>query len=156
MADSIEFYVDDKLCESDKPVLSVAEILAKVSKSADKYYLISSDNTRYINPKQQLEVRPGDHFKTEKRDGDKKPLISYKVNGEQLSTFKSTLTVEEILRAAGKAASVDLQQLDSYYLENIKTAKKYEHLADIVEIMDKDEFLAVHSGATPVAHIQML
>ncbi len=77
--------------------------------------------------------------------------IIYKVNGEQQSTTDANLTVQQILQKAGKAASIDLQQLDSYILENIQSSRKYAYLDDVVEIMNDDEFLAVHSGATPVA-----
>lgn len=151
MADLIEFYVNDKLYKTDKSSLSVAEVLAKAGLSADDHCLISSDDIRYSDLKQNVEIDADGRFTTEKQDSDCKPLIFYKVNGERLSTSTSMLTVEVILRDAGKAASIDQQQLNSYYLENIGTCKKYENLTDVVEIGDDDEFLAVHSGATPVA-----
>lgn len=83
-------------------------------------------------------------------------IIHYKVNGEQQTTTNATLSVEQILRAAGKAASIDLNQLNSYILENIINGRKYQNLADIVDISNDDEFLAVHSGATPVAFLPTL
>ncbi|MYB34849.1 MAG: hypothetical protein F4X92_06965 [Gammaproteobacteria bacterium] len=82
--------------------------------------------------------------------------IHYRVNGEQQTTTDSTLSVEQILRSAGKTASIELQQLDSYILENIKTGNKCESLTDMVNILNGDEFLAVHSGATPVAPLLTL
>ena len=95
------------------------------------------------------------HSTTEKPDQDSKPedsiKIHYKVNGEQQVTTDATLTVEQILGAAGKAASIDVQQLDSYILENLGTGEKYESLDGIVEISNDDEFLAIHAGPTPVA-----
>ena len=155
MADSIEFFVDNKLFTTHKATQTVGEILAIVELSADQFYVISPDGTQYIDPKQTIEIHAGDHFTTRKRDDDIKPpspiVICYSINGEQQSTTDATLSVEEILRSAGKAASIDLQQLDSYILENIKTGKKYESLADVVELLNDDHFLAVHSGATPVA-----
>jgi len=151
MANPIEYYVDGKLYKTEKSVLSVAEILEEVGLPVDEYCLISSDNTRSSDIKQNIEIDAGDRFVTDKQDSNGEHLISYKVNGEQLCTSNPKLTVEEILQDAGKAASIDLQQLDSYYLENIKTCEKYETLTDLVEIIDKDEFLALYSGATPVA-----
>ena len=155
MANSIDFFVDNKSYATHKAIQSVADILAIAGLSADQFFLISSDGTKYLDSKQNVEIHSGDHFTTEKRDRDSKPpspvVIHYKVNGEQQSTTDATLSVEAILRTAGKAASIDLQALNSYILENIKTAKKYESLSDVVEILNDDEFLAVHSGATPVA-----
>lgn len=159
MADSVDFFIDGKPHAAPKAAQSVADILAVAGLSPDQYYLISPDGIRYVDPKQNVEIHSGDHFTTEKRDRDTEPpsslVIYYKVNGEQLSTTNATLSVEEILRTAGKAASIDLQQLNSYILENIKTGKKYENLADVVEILNDDQFLAVHSGATPVALVLM-
>ena len=82
---------------------------------------------------------------------DSMDKIIYKVNGEQQTTADATLSVEQILRAAGEAASIDLQQLNSYILESIRTGRKYKSLGDTVEILNDDEFLAIHAGATPVA-----
>ena len=155
MADSIDFFIDDKPYTTYKATQPVADLLAIAGFSADQFFLIAPDGVKYSDAKQDVEIHSGDHFTTEKRDQDSKPQIPveihYRVNGEQQTTTDATLSVEQILRTAGKAASIDLQQLNSYILENIKTGKKYESLADIVEILNDDEFLAVHSGATPVA-----
>lgn len=157
MADSIEFFIDDKPYSTLKITQSVADILAIVGLSPDQFFLISQDGTQLLDPKQIIDIHSGERFTTDKRDGDSKPLfpteIHYKVNGEQQTTNNATLTVEQILRAAGNAASIDIRQLDSYILENIRTGKKYQDLADIVDISNDDEFLAVHSGATPVAFV---
>lgn len=157
MADSIEFFIDDKPYATAKVSLSVADILGIVGLSSDQFFLISQDGTKHLDLNQNIEIHSGDRFTTEKRDRDSKPpfakVIHYKVNGEQLTTNNATLSVEQILRAAGKAASIDLNQLNSYILEDIKTGKKYQDLSDIVDISDDDAFLAVHSGATPVAFL---
>ena len=157
MADPIEFFIDDKPYSTFKISQSVEEILAIASLSPDQFLLISQDGTKYLDPTQKIDIRPGDHFKTEKRDRDTKPpypeVIHYQVNGEQQTTTSPTLSVEQILQAAGKAASIDLNQLKSYILENVETGKKYQNLADVVKISNDDKFLAVHSGATPVALI---
>ena len=155
MAEPIEFFIDDKPYSTLKVSQSVADILAMAGLSSDQFFLISADGTELLDPKQSVDIHSGDRFTTEKRDRDSKPpfpkVIHYKVNGEQQTTNVSTLSVEQILRAAGKAASIDLNQPDSYILENIKTGQKYQHLAETVDILNDDEFLAVHSGATPVA-----
>ena len=157
MADSIEFFIDDKPYSTRKVSQSLAEILAIAGLSPDQFFLISQDGTEHLDPKQNIDIHPGDRFTTKKRDRDSKPpvdkVIHYKVNGEQQTTTNATLSVEQILRAAGKPASIDLNQLNSYILENIKTGMKYQNLADIVDISNDDEFLAVHSGATPVAFL---
>ncbi len=153
MTESIGFYIDNQIFETDESILSVKDILTTAGKSVDEFILISSDGTSNLDPAQNIEVHAGEHFTTERRDSDNRPKITYKVNGERLSTDKAILTVEEILRTAGRAASIDLNQIDRYFLENIETGEKYESLADLVEIKDKDQFLAVHAGATPVAHI---
>ena len=160
MADSIDFFIDDKPHTTSKATQSVADILAISGLSADQFFLISPDGVKYSDAKQNVEVHTGDHFTTKKRDRDSKPEtpveIHFRVNGEQQATTEAALSVEQILRTAGKAASIDLQQLNSYILENIKTGKKYESLTDIVNILNGDEFLAVHSGATPVAPLLTL
>lgn len=160
MADSTEFFIDDKPYVTGKAIQSVKDILSIAGLSADEFLLISPDGIKYSDAAQNIEIQSGDRFTTEKRERDYKPDIPaevrYRVNGEQLVTTDITLSVEQILRKAGKSASIDLQQLNSYILENIKTGEKYESLTDIVKILDGDEFLAVHSGATPVAPLLAL
>lgn len=155
MVSTIEFFIDDKPYSTRKATKTVAEILALASLSAEEYFLISPNGIKYADPKQNVEIHSGDHFKTEKRDRDSKPQIPvkihYQVNGEPQTTTDATLSVEQILRNAGKEASIDLNQLSSYILENIKTGDKFVNLSDSVTILNNDEFLAVHSGATPVA-----
>ncbi len=160
MADPIKFFIDNKPYTTYKSAQSVTDILDLADLSADKFSLIAPNGVKYADVKQQVKINSGNHFTTKKRDQNLKLetsiKIQYKVNGEQQTTNDATLTVEQILRTAGKAASVDLQQLDSYILENIGTSKKYERLDNTVEILNDDEFLAVHSGATPVAPILAL
>ena len=158
MADSVDFFIDDKVYTTYKASQSVEDILSFANLSADQYILVSPRGDEYRDAKQTVEIHSGDRFTTKKRDRDAKPgipvEISYRVNGEPQVTKIAELTVQQILRAAGKPASIDLQQLSSYILENIKTGEKYESLEDSVHILNNDEFLAVHSGATPVAYLQ--
>ena len=155
MADPIEFFIDDKPYSTYKAIQTVANVLAVAGLTADQFILISSDGTKYQDGEKDIEIHSGERFKTEKRDRDSKPesgeVIYYEVNGEKQQTSESRLSMEQILRSAGRDASIDLQQLNSYILENIGTGKKYGSLNEIVDIVDGDKFLAVHSGATPVA-----
>ena len=160
MADPIEFFIDSKRCTTDKATQTVADIFNIVGLSADQLILVSPKGDKCLDAKQNIEIHSGDHFTTEKRDRDEKsqnPVkIHYRINGEQQTTTDPDHSVEQILQSAGKAASIELQQLDSYILENIKTGEKYENLTDMVNILNGDEFLAVHSGATPVAPLLTL
>ena len=157
MADPVEFFIDDKPYSTYKAIQTVANVLAMAGLTADQFILISSDGTKYLDGGKEIEIHSGERFTTEKRDRDSGPepveVIYYEVNGEQQQTSESRLSMEEILRSAGRDASIDLQQLNSYILENIGTGKKYESLDAIVDISNGDKFLAVHSGATPVAFI---
>lgn len=77
--------------------------------------------------------------------------IHFQVNGEPLATRATSPTVEEILEDAGAAASVDVKDLGSYFLENVADGKKYENLSDPVEVREGDKFVAIYMGKTPVA-----
>lgn len=150
MKKSIEYYVDGKLFSTIKSELTVAEILAKAGVSFSQFYLVSEDDVEYRDPDKIIEIRSGDRFKTRKQK-DARPIIHYKVNGETQTTEHESLTVEDVLRNAGAAASIDITQIDSYYLESIDSNHKYENLSDQVTIHEDEKFLAVHRGKTPVA-----
>ena len=155
MSDVIEYFVDDKQLSTLKSELTVADIFASAGLSAEQFILISQDGTEHRNQNDIIEIHFGDRFTTEKSEREPTPpaadTIHYKVNGEEQVTQQESLSVEEILRNAGKAASINLEQIDSYILENIETGKKYENLADQVDLKEGDQFLVVHTGATPVA-----
>jgi len=78
-------------------------------------------------------------------------MSEYRVNGEPQSTGEDCLTVEQILVAAGNAASVYIEDLHRYYLEDVSGERKWMNLSDKVAISDGDRFLAVYAGKTPVA-----
>ena len=155
MNKDIEFYVDDKLLFTKKSELTAADVLTLAGILNDQFFLVSQDGTEYKDPDKIIKIHSEDHFKTRKREReDPKPVsetIHYKVNGEEQTTEQDSLTVEEILRNAGSAASIDASQIDSYFLENIIDGRKYENLADVVVVKEGDQFLAVHVGRTPVA-----
>ena len=155
MSDKLEFFVDGKQLSTLKSELTVAEIFAIAGLSAEQFFLVSQDGTEHKNQDEIIEIHSDDQFTTEKREREPTPpaaeTIHYKVNGEEQVTQQTSLSVEEILRNAGKAASINLEQIDSYFLENITPGTKYENLTDRVDLKEGDQFLAVHAGATPVA-----
>ncbi len=155
MSDPINFFIDGRPYTSANSTVPGEGLLAIAGLSTDQVVLVAADGTRITDPHEDIEVHPGDRFTTEPVDGDSHaqlPIeIKYKVNGEPQTTIETRLSVRQILQDAGKAASIDVNQLDSYILENIGTGSKYENLNDIVIISNDDHFLAVHSGKTPVA-----
>lgn len=76
--------------------------------------------------------------------------VCCEVNGEPQTVGRKT-TVEKILKNAGAAASIEVEELDNYFLENIHSGRKYEDLQETVAIEDGDKFVAVYAGKTPVA-----
>ena len=78
-------------------------------------------------------------------------MFRYTVNGEQQTTKQSPTTLKAILENAGRAAGVDPTELQSYRLENIATGDRYNNLEDPVPIHNGDNFVAIYTGATPVA-----
>ena len=74
----------------------------------------------------------------------------YEVQGEPQETDHE-MTVKEVLENAGTKASIDVNELDNYILEDLNTGKKYENLQDPVPINEGDKFVAIYRGKTPVA-----
>ena len=153
MSKGIDYFVDGKALVTAKPELTVSEMLISLRASADQFYIVSKDGVEYREPDKRIELHDGDRFETRKRKDTQAVdrAIHYKVNGEEQTTRDDTLTVEMILRKAGAAASIDVSQIDSYYLENITDGRKYENLAEQVVLKDGDQLLVVYAGKTPVA-----
>ena len=154
MTSDSQFFIDDKSYELERSPEKVAWLLQRAGTSSEHAVLVSEDGVEHDNPDELIDIRPGDHFKTRKRDSSEKPLekpIRYTVNGEVNSTLVNPLTLEVILRSAGAGAAIDLNDLSKYYLENTADGHKYENLDDLVTISDGDNFLAIHVGSTPVA-----
>lgn len=148
------FYIDGKQYPLERSPEKVSTLLHLVSTTADEVLLVSLDGIEYGDPRALVEIAPNSKFTTKKRTGDRKPLedsITYKVNGEESTTNENPISVETILREAGAGAAIDVADLDSYFLENTVTGKKYENLKDLVQIKEGDNFLAIHAGSTPVA-----
>ena len=148
----IAYFVDEREFVTDTPELTVVGVLERAGYAPDQFYLIRK-GTEYRDPEEVLEIRDGDHFETKVRDRDPPfpQTIHYKVNGEEQATEHDTLTVEQILRKAGRQASIDVAQISDYYLESINDGRKYERLTDRVAIKEGEQFLALHRGKTPVA-----
>lgn len=149
---SIVYFVDGHRFTTDSAELTVRDLLQQVGKAEDQFY-VERNNVEFRDPDQETEMRDGDHFATRPRDGDH-PMpnaIRYKVNGEEQTTIHSKLSVEQILRNAGSSASIDISQIDSYFLQNIEEGQRYDGLSDEVSIHPDDQFLAVHLGRTTVA-----
>ena len=151
MSEHIDYFVDGKPFTTGKSELTVDEVLTQVGMSAAQFFLLSPDGTDYRGPDTVVEIHAGDRFETRKREDARPQTIHYKVNGEEQTTQQTSLTVEDILRHAGAAASIDIREVGDYFLENIATGRKYENLGARVDIEEGDQFLAVHCGATPVA-----
>lgn len=148
----VTYFVNDQAFHTDTPELTVSDVLERADESPDQFYLVLKD-TEYRDANQKIDIHEGDRFYTKPRDRTSPvaKTIHYKVNGEEQTTVRDTLTVEQILRNAGRAASIDVAQVGDYYLEGIDDGRKYENLAEQVTIKEGDQFLAIHRGKTPVA-----
>lgn len=157
MASTIKYYIDTgkrKIdLETAKPELTVAEMLTAAKLSPEEVVLVgpAPSKTVHDDPKQVVKISDQAVFTTQPRKGRGEKDITIKVNGEEIKTSKSEMTMEEILKAAGKDASVNVQDLTSYFLEHLESGVKYDNLQDLVPLIDGDQFLAVHRGKTPVA-----
>ena len=152
MIRDIDYFVDDKPFTTRKPELAVSDVLARRGVSVDRFFLLSEDGTEYRDPDEAVHIHEGDRFATRKREDARLGAVNhYTVNGEDQATEVGRLTVEQILRRAGVAASIDVAEIASYFLENVADGRKYENLADYVDVKNGDQFLAVHVGRTAVA-----
>lgn len=148
----VKFSVDGQDFDSDTSELTVSAVLERAGKTQGQS-LLKLDGAEFRNPDEEIKIRDGDRFKTKALDGAHagETSIRYEVNGETRTTAGQTLTVEEILRNAGRAASIDVANVNDYYLESIADGRKYERLDVAVAINEGDRFLAIHRGRTPVA-----
>ena len=154
MTSDSQFFIDDKPYKFEHSPEKAGLLLQLAGTSSKDAVLVSEDGVEHGNPDELIDIRPGERFKTRKRDSSEKPAekpISYTVNGEANTTVVNPLSLEAILRNAGAGAAIDVKDLGSYYLENVADGRKYENLKDLVTISDGDKFLALHVGSTPVA-----
>ncbi|MDE2644912.1 MAG: hypothetical protein OXI05_03610 [Bacteroidota bacterium] len=154
MALIISFFIDEKLFQVEGSPQKLSTLLESVRKSPEDSILISEDGVEYSDPNELIDVVEGSRFKTRKRDDSIKPgekQLHYTVNGEQNTTVENPVSLRHILKNAGAGAGINVNDLDSYYLENTVDERKYKDLDSLVTIVDGDNFLAIHAGSTPVA-----
>ena len=150
----IHFTINGQEIESPQKRVSVEWLLKQIGWSPKDAELVREDTGEtWSDPSAEVELREGDKFEAKPRRDPLPPesKIHYTVNGEPQVTEKTPLAVEVILRHAGAGAAIDLKQLENYYLDNVRTAARYENLSDEVPIVDGDEFVALYAGPTPVA-----
>ena len=146
------YFVDGKHQQTDKPSLPQRQILENAGYSSNDYYLISESGREYRQPDDQVPIAEGEKFEVKPlRSQPSGGVIRYTVNGEQQTAKQSPISLKIILEKAGRAAGVDPADLDSYRLENIVTGDRYNNPNDFVPIHDGDNFVAIYTGATPVA-----
>ena len=121
------------------PHPTLTDILSRIGRSADNYYLVSSTGREYHDPQEGVPATEGEKFQTKVTRKTNK-IIHYRVNGEPQESDKSPLTVAQLLRQAGSEASIDTRTIDKYYLQNLSDGSKYEGLDTLVPIRDGDEF----------------
>ena len=149
MTSDSQFFINGKPYKLEHSPAKVSRLLQLAGTSPEKAILVSEDGVEHRDPDELIEVRPGEHFTT--RDASETKTLRYTVNGEENVTDVTPLSVAAILRHAGAGAAIDVNDIGSYYLENIADGRKYENLDDLVTIADGDKFLAIHAGSTPVA-----
>ena len=150
----IHFTINGEKFDSPETRVSVEWLLELVGlKSADAELIRVATGEVWTKPSAVVKLHDGDAFTAKDRGGPPHPEVKvhYTVNGEPQVTDTSPLTVEQVLRRAGPGAAIDVDQLESYYLDNVRTGAKYENLGDEVAIVDGDQFVALHAGPTPVA-----
>lgn len=150
----IRFTINGQKFESPEERVSVEWLLKRVGSTPKDTELVREDSGEtWSDPSAEVELRERDKFEGRPLQDPPPPKarIHFRVNGEALVTTKTALTLEEILRLAGADAAIDLDELESYYLDNLGTDEMYENLGDEVPIVDGDEFVALYAGKTPVA-----
>ena len=148
----IHFTINGREFESDRRRVRVGWLAEQVGLDPIGFELVrTSTGETWRNPSEAVGLRDGDAFDAKGRPRRGRPSIRYTVNGERQVTKESPLTVEEILRRAGRDAAIDLNQLEDYYLDDVRTGARYENLSDEVPVTDGDQFVALHAGPTPVA-----
>ncbi len=144
------FDLDGKPQVAESP-LSVRKLLCLAGVRTDGFCIKVVDGTVYCDPDKLVKVRDGDKLELTRKPPTDRAEVHYKVNGEEQITRTNPVSLETILQRAGAAASIDINDLGSYYLENIADGSRYQNFDAPITIKDGEQFLAVHVGATPVA-----
>ena len=148
----LKYFVDGKEFHSESNQLTLREILQNAGLLSDDSYLVSDSGKEFHQFDETITLNEGEKFEV-KRDrsrSDGKP-INYEVNGELQTTNESALTVEAILKNAGRKAGIDPNEPEKYRLDNLATDKKYNDPSELVPIHNGDKFVAIYTSVTPVA-----
>ena len=130
-----------------KPPTTVEGLLSAAGKCPDGSIGVLADDIVYADLGAEIPVRDGDKLETKAV----RTAIRYEVNGEKLVASVTSMSVADILRAAGESAGIEPNDLQCYYLEDLERGIKYNDLSKPVSLSDGDKFLALHIGPTPVA-----
>ncbi len=146
---SIRFFLNGKPANVEGPT-SVHDLLGMASLPTDGSHAIIKDGKEYSDPNHPIDIASGDKIEI-RPTRPRRPVVHYTVNGEKQTTGVNTLSLEAILRRAGKASAIDVNDIGSYYLAYVSDGRKYEKLDHMITLNEGDEFVAVHKGPTPVA-----
>lgn len=151
----IHFTINGAKFESQEAEVTVAWLLELVGlQSADAELARPASGDLWTKPFAHVKLSDGDAFNAKRPGGPPHPAepeIGYMVNGEPQVAEKTPLTLEEILRRAGGDAAINVDELESYYLDDVRSGVRYENLDDEVPLAEGDRFLALYAGPTPVA-----
>jgi len=150
MSTNVDFFLNGKASITESPA-SVRKLFRMAGVPLDAGYSVYRDGDWYSEPDHCVYIRHGDKLETRLDKLARRESFHYSVNGEKQIATTNPLSVETILRQAGAIASVDINDLGSYFIENVVDGSKYLNLKDLVTVKDSDKFLAIHRGATPVA-----
>lgn len=145
----IKFFVNDVACKTIDSNQTVSNLLEEAGFSVKHAVLVTPDGVEHRDPAEIVQVAEGEHLKV--RSASNCQIIHYQVNGEDQTTITNPLTMGKILEQAGRPASIDINDVMDYYLEDLLTEKRYDRLDAEVILCNGDQFIAVHQGATPVA-----
>lgn len=148
----IHFTINGREFESDRRRVRAAWLAEHAGLDPAGFELVrTATGETWRDPSAAVELREGDVFDAKGYVRPVEPSIRYTVNGERQVAHETPLTAEKILRRAGPDAAIDLDQLDDYYLDNVRTGARYENPGDEVPVTDGDQFVALYAGPTPVA-----
>ena len=146
------YFVNGRPQNTAEKALRQHEILEKAGYSSTKYFLISEKGSEYRQADDQVPIAEGEKFEAKPlRDEPIESIIHYEVNGECQITTLTPVALQIILENAGRDAGIDSDDLKHYRLENVTTGDRYNNLDDLIPVQDGDKFVAIHTGATPVA-----
>lgn len=146
------YFVAGKRQQTDHNTLAQHQLLDNAGYPSSDYYLISTNGHEYRQPEEQVPIADGEKFEVKPlRHRPVDSQIQYEVNGERQTAQQSPITLKVILDNAGRDAGIDPAEIHSYRLENVTTGDRYSSLDELVPVSNDDSFVAIYTGATPVA-----